>query len=599
MKTNYLTLFLLLFFSLPLASQVKSDKTAIASRLVEEEKYSEALPSLLALLKGDSLDPALNFKCGLCYLNSRSQQSKALPYLQKAEKNADGETGKVPLEIYKYLGDAWFHLLRFDMALQYYQKFNTISELPLNKPLQAEMKWKTEMCRKGIEIKENISCPLLVPDGNQKYFESAVLKGPDQASVKKIPVDTNARNEATVGTSVDGQTVLLYADDKGNGNLFTIRLVGNQWTRAQRLNKPLNKSGWENNESISADGRNMYFTSDREGGYGGRDIYKCVRLSDGSWSKAVNLGPVINSAFDDEAPFIHPNGKILYFSSNALSSNGAFDIYTSVVNASGEWSKPLNVGYPATITEGKTYEQITSEPWRQAKLNPYETLKEKENFMVTFFDPEKQYPLTMLKGKVLDSFGKVPEETTITVTDNETGEICASYHSDSGSGEYLFILPAGRNNNITYETAGCLFQSKNMNVFKEGNYYELHAPVQMPPVSEGSAVTLNNVFFEKDKATLLSASNIELSKLVDILEEDPGMVIELSNYLFTDENEKTSRALAQSRAMEVVKYLADKGISKDRMVAKAYCKAKPAKEQLKYDNIIEFKILEWSNHKIK
>lgn len=587
---NYLLPFILLMSFSRVFSQGNAAVLAYAENLFAGERYAEALPVFLKLQKKDSTNVNLNYKCGVCYLYSRSQHSKAIPFLRKAE-SASTSTSKVPVDVYRYLGDAYADAFQFKEALDFYSTFCAAPNGPEKSMQQVEdVRGKIQLCKKQMELVGAITCPLSFSSEDEKYFE-AISPAPPEQVVGRKQADTTEMNETTVGTSVDGQTVLLYADDRGSGNLYTIRLVGNQWTKPQRLNKPLNKGGWETSESVSADGQTLYFTSDRKGGYGGRDIYKCVKQADGTWSKAVNLGPQINTPFDEEAPFIHPNGKILYFSSNALSPKGTFDIFTSKRNDAGDWSKPVNVGYPATIIQGKSYEQLTAEPWRQENLDPGTKFKEKENFMVTFFDAEKAAPITMLKGKATDIYGNAPAQILITVTDNETGQVSATYHSDRGTGEYLFILPVGKNNNITYEAQGYLFQSENMNVFREGNYYELHPPVHLPPLSEGSSLTLNNIFFEKDKTTLLASSYVELDKLYSLMNKTPGLTVEITNHLYTSDSEKQNKLLANTRALAVVKYLADKGIDRERISTKAYGKPRSSKKPEQMKSRMELKIL--------
>jgi outer membrane protein OmpA-like peptidoglycan-associated protein len=368
---------------------------------------------------------------------------------------------------------------------------------------------------------------------------------------------------------------LIYKDDNGDGNLYSTSLEGDQWSAPKKLNDNINTKEWEPSAFISADGNILYFTSNREGGYGGRDLYQSKKLPTGEWAKATNLGPNINTPFEEDAPFIHPDGVTLYFSSNGHKTMGGFDIFSTNLNANNEWATPLNVGYPINSTDDDIYYVVSPDNKRAY----YSSFKqggngEKDNYMITFAE-YKEPPLTLLKGVITDAYGKVPKVVDITVTDNETGEIVGIYHSNSKTGEYLFILPPGKNYNITYEADGYLFHSDNMDIALKTNYYVIRRAIQLQPLVVGSKIVLNNIFFDFDKATLRQASNVELGRLFKLLKKYPGLVVEISGHTDSKGSPEYNIRLSQERAQAVVKYLIEKGISKDQMTAKGYGETKP------------------------
>jgi outer membrane protein OmpA-like peptidoglycan-associated protein len=195
--------------------------------------------------------------------------------------------------------------------------------------------------------------------------------------------------------------------------------------------------------------------------------------------------------------------------------------------------------------------------------------------MNTFLE-QKKAPLTLLKGIVKTDDGKVPQDIEITVTDNETGEVVGIYRPNSKSGEYLFILPPGKDYNISYDAEGFLFYSENRNIPKNTNYYEIYRPIQLPPIIVGSKVVLNNVFFDFDKATLRQTSNIELRNIVRFLNKYPKIVVEISGHTDSKGDPKYNLKLSDDRAAAVTNYLIEKGIKKERMRSKGYGETMPA-----------------------
>ena len=195
--------------------------------------------------------------------------------------------------------------------------------------------------------------------------------------------------------------------------------------------------------------------------------------------------------------------------------------------------------------------------------------------MITFL-AGKQAPLTLLKGLVKDASGGVPNDVVITVTDNETGDVVGVYKPNSKTGQYLFILTPGKNYNISYEADGFLFYSENREIAKKTNYYEIYKAIQLPPITVGSKIVLNNIFFDFDKATLRQTSNVELKNIIRFLNKYPKIVVEISGYTDSKGTPEYNLKLSDERASAVVNYLINKGIAKDRMIAKGYGESSPA-----------------------
>jgi outer membrane protein OmpA-like peptidoglycan-associated protein/tetratricopeptide (TPR) repeat protein len=588
--------------------------------------YSTARPLLINLYKQDTTNANIAFKIGVCYLSSRNERDVAIRYFKKAitsvssdYKESSYKEKHAPIIAYKFLGDAYHLNYQFDNAIDSYNKFlGVMDEYKItNKKLQLEAKQKIEMCVTGkylvtnpINIKiENLGInvnsayadysPVISADQNVIFFTSRRPESTggekdedgnfyeDIYMCEKTPtgwapaknvgtsINTN-EHEATVGISPDGQTILIYKDDKGDGNIYSTSLKGEVWGAPVKLNENINSKYWEPSAFISADGNTLYFTSSRPGGYGGRDLYSSKKTPKGDWAKAVNLGPAINTAYDEDAPCIQSDGVTLAFSSNGHNTMGGFDVFSSQLSGNGTWSVPENVGYPINTTDDDIF-YVISPDGRNAYYSSFrkEGRGEKDNYKATFID-RKETPLTLMKGKVINESGKPANDVEITVTDNATEEIVGIYHTNSKSGQYIFILTPGKNYNITYQQEDHLFYSENMEIPMETNYYEIYKAIILPPIVVGSKITLNNIFFDFDKATLRTASNVELKNLVKLMKNNPTIKVEISGHTDSKGTANYNQKLSEERAKAVVNYMKYNGISAKRMVAKGYGQTVPS-----------------------
>jgi hypothetical protein len=151
--------------------------------------------------------------------------------------------------------------------------------------------------------------------------------------------------------------MILYRDDNRTGNLYFSRIEDGSWSRATKLEAPISTGYWESHGCLSRDGKVLYFTSNREGGYGGLDIYRAEQKPGGKWGEPVNLGPVINSPYNEQAPWISSDGRTLVFISFGHGKMGGYDIFYSRMQADGTWGEPVNPGYPVNTTRDDLYFQ--------------------------------------------------------------------------------------------------------------------------------------------------------------------------------------------------------------------------------------------------
>ncbi|MBI2967160.1 MAG: OmpA family protein [Bacteroidetes bacterium] len=617
-----------IFFPLESIGQKKGDPEFRkyfneALGLMEEGNYIKALPLLLRL---DSMDPAnanVKNKIGLCYLQSTLEKQKALPYFEKAVTAASPEyleddpfERKAPLSVYSDIAQAYRINYHFDTAIAYYHKYSKIVN-PKDKASVKELERQIRICRSAKTavanpVKSIITnlgstvnspfpdySPVLTADESMIIFTSRRTVGKtgkldetgqnfediyisynkDGEWSDAVPIDTAINtpgHEATIGLSIDGSYLLIYRDDAGDGNVYQSYFNGEQWSTPEKFSSGLNSSSWETHAVYNADGNTVFFVSDRPGGLGGRDIYRIKRMSSGEWSLPLNLGPCVNTPYDEDAPYLHPDGYTLYFASCGHSSIGGFDIFSTNINQEDDkCTPPVNVGYPINTPDDDVFYVVSTD----GKRAYYSSIKkggfgDKDIYLISLPEAEEKN-LALIKGVFTDLTGVVPEDATITVTDNETGEIIGVYRPNPKTGKYLFILPQGRNFNVTFEAQGLLFHSENLEIPTGSAYSEIEKPVELKPLKAGAATTLNNLFFESGKATIRFESTVELERVLKMMKENPTVKIEISGHTDSKGSDDYNMNLSQQRAAAVVKYLSDKGIEPARIVPKGYGETNP------------------------
>jgi outer membrane protein OmpA-like peptidoglycan-associated protein len=599
---------------LPKGTEKKMNR---ATELYVNGNYKEALAVFLQVYKTDTSNSNLCYKIGACYLNTGANPKLAIPFLERATNltalNVNEENQKerhAPFKAYRLLGDAYHLNSDFDRAITVYKKYRQlVIGNRINSVNAKEITRKIEMCLTGKELRANPVEVKIANMGaaiNSPYADYSPRLTADQSTMiftSRRPENTGGKtydgglyfediyvskkkgnewitsnigapintvgNEAAIALSADGQEMLIYKDDFGNGNIYSSHLDGANWTIPVKLNSNINSEFWEPCAVISADGNTMYFVSDRPGGHGGTDIYKSTKLPGGDWGRPSNLGPTINTPYDEYTPFIHPDGVTLYFSSKGHKTMGGYDVFYSRTLPSNNkvWLEPTNVGYPINSTGDDVFYAVSPDKQKAYYTSNRENgFGEKDNYTVSFPDRTESAPLSLLKGVVVDS-SQAPKSAVITITDNKTNKVEGVYKTNSKTGEYMFVLTPG-NYNISYEADGLLFYSDNKNVGSENNYNENKKDVSLTGLKTGSKVVLNNIFFDFDQSELKPFSKPELDKLYTFMKKNPNVVIEIAGYADSKGSDEYNRQLSLARAQSVIDYLHEKGIEKHRMVAK-------------------------------
>jgi outer membrane protein OmpA-like peptidoglycan-associated protein len=640
MKT-FQPVFLILLLTI-FQGYAQDNKAALkkANEYFNYEQYKEAIPLYQSVLRSATDDPEVNFRIGFCYLMG-AEKAKAIRYL----KNAFSVRPEINSEIHYYLGRAYQANHQYKEAKSHYELFlktvaqeNTAVLAQVNKKL-AECETGEELISDPVKARiDNIGgivnsrfeeyAPVISADesiliftsrresstgeeltSDDKYYEDVYISYNNKgqwSSPQNLGHPVNSKtHDACVALSPDGKQLFIY-NDKNGGDILTSRQKPDKtWTKPETLGKNINSKYRESSVSITKDGQRLYFSSDRPGGFGGMDIYMSTLQEKGQWGEAVNLGPTINTGFDDDAPFIHPDGFTLYFSSRGHAGMGGYDIFRSETK-SGKWTSPENIGYPINTAEDDIYFVLSADnkhgyyasemPGGKGEKDIYVIsmpapdkidIPEARSAKVTFKEiavakpviaitpVNKVNPTTILKGVIRDAMTQEPLSTNLLLIDNERSEVVSEQVSDSLTGSYTVIIPSGKNYGLAIEKEGYLFHSENFDLPPSTDYQEISKDVELKKVAIGSRIVLRNIFFDTGKANLRPESAYELEKLVELLNEASSLEIEIAGHTDNIGKMDLNQQLSEERAKSVVNYLVSKGISNERLRSAGYGSTKP------------------------
>jgi OOP family OmpA-OmpF porin len=374
--------------------------------------------------------------------------------------------------------------------------------------------------------------------------------------------------------SMDGKTLLLAFSEKKKSDrddIYVSFLQSDGWTKPEPLNESINTEFSETTPFLAADGVTMYFSSDRPGGQGSQDIYMTKRLGQGwtSWRKPVNIGPPVNTAAYDAYYTLAAKGDYAYFLST--SQTGKKDIFRIELEAA-----PLLAAAPKE--EPILQQDVKNSP--------------------KIISSEASEAVVLLSGKILNATGVVPGGASVAYEDLKTGKIIGQASPDPNTGQYKLVLPYGVNYGITAKADGFLPSSLHLDLSQmRGRYLELDdRDLTLMPIAKGSSVTINNLFFELNKASLTPESDPELKRMVQVMQENPGLRIEISGHTDNTGTDAINDRLSQARADAVQAYLLAAGIAQTRIQSKGYGSKKPkisneTEEGRSQNRRVEFAIL--------
>ncbi len=457
----------------------------------------------------------------------------------------------------------------------------------------------------GINSKYSEYVPLMNIEGNQMVFTRrlggqedfyiANYENGEFVDVEEMYGLNTPQNEGVHTISADGKVLIFTACDRrqtgiGSCDLYYTQLRSDGWTVASNMGKVINSISWDAQPSLSSDGKKLFFSSNRQDGYGGNDIWMSTRTDTSGWTPPYPLPTEINTSGNEESPFIHPDGHTLYFRSNKHIGMGGYDIFFSkYIDSTKTWTPAKNIGYPINTegSEGALSVSLDGKKAYFASDMAYLEDKTNANLDIYSFDLYKEarpMPSTFVKAKI---------------TDSETGEaLIASYSIEplrrklnqiSGKsdvkGNFITSLPTNMDYAFFVEKEGYLLYSGN---FSLKGIQDVTDPfvleiklTAIPKVEEQitkveyEPIILNNIFFESGSATLKTESDIEISRLAENLKTNELLKIEIHGHTDNVGSDEDNMRLSEERAKSVMLALIDKGILPSRISSKGFGESKP------------------------
>ncbi len=433
--------------------------------------------------------------------------------------------------------------------------------------------------------------PSLTVDGNKMIFNRRINNDEDFYESNKVngvwqnakpvagKINTNF-NEGAQNISQDGEWLIFtgcnYPEGMGSCDLYiSYKNKDGQWSEAENLGRNINSDQWESSPSLSPDKRDLYFSSTRTGGFGGSDIWVSHRNDKGFWQVPENLGAVINTAGDEGTPFIHADNNTLYFNSNGQAGYGQKDIYVSRRNEKGEWGTPENLGYPVNTIDDEGSLIVSSD----GKTAYYASDKGDIRNGLDLYSFELREDLRAsktlwVKGKIYDKKTNAGLPSSVELRTINNGMIVSKLQSDEG-GNYLTTLPEGKNYAFTVNRKGYLFYSENFVMSGNATDSPLVVNIALQPIEAGASVTLKNIFFDSKRSDLQPVSFPELDKVVQVMNDNPKMVIQINGYTDNVGKPADNLLLSVNRTKSVIAYLQTKGVDAKRLAGKGFGETNP------------------------
>ncbi len=574
----------------------------LANQSLDENLYDQALTQLQESLQADSSFVEARGLMADLYRQMRQHEEAVEQYEKAIALNPEYSHAA-----YLRVGDEEVHIAHYENAKRHLEKFLAYQDITPQQTLQAKhlladcdfsidalkhpVAFKPINMGPAINTAADEYLPVATADESELIFTRKIANNEDfykslnvneqwqPATYLSNNINTPEYNEGAQSITQDGKYLFFTGcnrpDGLGRCDIYVAAKKGDDWAKPFDLAPPVNTPGWESQPSISSDGRTLYFTSNRKGGYGGYDIWKSV-LTEKGWGNPVNLGPNINTAFDEQSSFIHPDDSTLYFCSNGWPGLGGMDLFVSRLGKDGQWGKPVNMGYPINTNGDENGLTLTAEGshafYSSNNLSGYGGFD-----IYTFELPENLRPrlVTYVKGRVSDAKTKEPLEAAVEIIDLQKDEPIYEDYSDPQEGTFLATLTSGKNYGLNISKAGYLFYSQNFSLVGHEPKNPFIISVLLQPIEIGSKVILNNIFFDTNKFDLKPESIAELQKLVDFLNVNPALKIEISGHTDNVGNDELNQTLSENRAKAVYQYLVDNKIDPTRLQYKGYGKTQP------------------------
>jgi outer membrane protein OmpA-like peptidoglycan-associated protein/tetratricopeptide (TPR) repeat protein len=565
-------------------------------------EYQEALPVLLNLHAKGYTGAGTSYKIGECYLNGKSQKTRAIPYLKAASQNisasyagsAPDET-IAPIKTLLYLGIAYRLNNDFEKAIGSFGDY--LNALPKDDTAgRSLVEFHISRCQNAKELMAapaRFTCdtlpdlintvnsnfnPVITPDEKQLYYmdqlkfydalmHSARMDTAWQPPENLTPAVRSDGDHLVTGISADGSLMLLSLYDVYQaGEIFSSESRNGEWGEVQKLNSNINTRFNETHASLSPDGKTLYFTSDRPGGMGGMDIYISRRTSQGDWGRAVNAGPLINTPFNEETPFISRDGKTLFFSSQGHYNMGGYDVFMCSADEKDGWLPPFNIGYPMNTTDDDLFfvpvksDKIAYQSRFPAKSSQSEIVRYQ---ILSFGNPAR---FTIL-GKV-NVQGDPETKLLVTIDNPGNNPISSSLNAD---GSFRQKITSG-SNTLTITDNGKELWRKNIDIppYFPQDVLVIQADVKVITVPDTDTLVVSDIRFDFNESDPEDRGMKYMEELVRILKAFPEVKLAVDGYADSRGNEDYNLKLSMARARAVEGYLNQLGDFSQRIAVNAF-----------------------------
>ncbi len=507
------------------------------------------------------------------------------------------------------LGEAFYKLGMYSEALSFYEKYTENKDIPEKR--QFLLACKIASCRFAINsianpvafeptnLGDEINTPndeywptpsldgkhlvftRLMKDGGRPQ-EDFFMAGIDSFNWDNaIPISevNTSDNEGAQTLSADAKILFFTAcnreDGLGSCDIYFSRLVEGKWTEPRNAGAPLNSSSWEGQPSLSSDNRYLYFSSNRPGGKGQKDIWRIAfngfaESGEPQWGKPENMD-ALNTSGDEISPFIHANNHNFYFASDTHVGMGGLDLFTAEINENGKVENLKNMGYPINTYQDDMGLTISS----IGDVAYFSSARESENGLDIFsFNLDRGLqprPVTYIRATVTNKVTTAPIMADIELVNLNSSVEEPRIEKADENGQIMLALPVGRNYAFNVSEDGFMFYSQSMRLADENSLTDpFILNIDLEPIEVGAEMDLHNIYYETDSFAILSESEPELQKLVSFLKNNSGLKVEIQGHTDSSGNPESNLELSKLRAKSVVDYLVENGIPGSRLQSQGY-----------------------------